>query len=295
MLPALDRLRSFECAARTLNFTAAGHELGLTQAAVSQHIKLLEAELGRPLFRRLPRGVELTLDGAAYLPHVQAAFGSLGRSTQALFGPDRRATLTLCGPISFMALWLAPRLVRLQAALPRIRLTLTTMSVPADYEASATDFDLRFGTGSFPGRSSHRLTMERLLPMAAPRLIERIGPSGDWTTLPLLSVTGAREMWPDWFAAARLSPARETVLRCDSFIIAYEAARHGSGVLLGAQALASASLADGSLIALSTIALSHQAGHFVTYAAGRSLGRAENELLDWLLHEATEPHPQSTG
>lgn len=76
----------------TLNFTAAGPELGLTQAAICQHIKLLEVDLGASLFRRLPRGVELTPEGAAYLPHVQAAFHSLTCGTEDLFGAHAETT-----------------------------------------------------------------------------------------------------------------------------------------------------------------------------------------------------------
>ena len=45
-LPHLPWLRSFEAAARRLNFTLAGEELGLTQAAMSQHVSALEAALG---------------------------------------------------------------------------------------------------------------------------------------------------------------------------------------------------------------------------------------------------------
>ena len=41
----LNWLRSFEAAARLLSFTGAGLEIGLTQTAVSQHIKALEARL----------------------------------------------------------------------------------------------------------------------------------------------------------------------------------------------------------------------------------------------------------
>ena len=48
----LNWLRTFEAAARHLSFTAASHELGLTQTAVSQHIKGLETKLGQNLFIR---------------------------------------------------------------------------------------------------------------------------------------------------------------------------------------------------------------------------------------------------
>ena len=54
-LPPLSALRVFEAAARRLNFTRAAEELGMTQAAVSYQIKLLEERIGAPLFVRQPR------------------------------------------------------------------------------------------------------------------------------------------------------------------------------------------------------------------------------------------------
>ena len=59
-LPPLAAVRVFEAAARHRNFTKAAAELGMTQAAVSYQVKLLEERVGAPLFLRGPRNVELT-------------------------------------------------------------------------------------------------------------------------------------------------------------------------------------------------------------------------------------------
>ena len=59
-LPSLVALRAFEAAARHMSFTAAAHELSVTQGAISRHIKSLETYLRVALFRRLPRVIELT-------------------------------------------------------------------------------------------------------------------------------------------------------------------------------------------------------------------------------------------
>ena len=73
-LPPLNWLRAFEASARALSFTEAAQELHMTQSAVSQQIKSLESALGRQLFHRRARGLELTDIGRGYLPTVQAAF-----------------------------------------------------------------------------------------------------------------------------------------------------------------------------------------------------------------------------
>ena len=68
-LPPLNSLRAFEAAARRLSFTRAAEELGVTQAAISHHVRVLEDRLGFRLFRRLNNGLLLTEKGEAYSCH----------------------------------------------------------------------------------------------------------------------------------------------------------------------------------------------------------------------------------
>ncbi len=59
-LPSLNGLRVFEVVTRHLNFRLAAEELGVTQAAVAQQMRGLEAELGLKLFERQPRTLVMT-------------------------------------------------------------------------------------------------------------------------------------------------------------------------------------------------------------------------------------------
>ncbi|WP_240913890.1 LysR family transcriptional regulator [Sphingomonas sp. HDW15A] len=68
----LDLLRAFVLVADVGGFTRAGERLGRTQSAVSLQIKRLEELVGRPLFLRGPRLLELTRDGQKLLPHARA-------------------------------------------------------------------------------------------------------------------------------------------------------------------------------------------------------------------------------
>ena len=74
-IPSMSALATFEAAARLTSFTAAATELGVTQAAVSRQIKLLEEELNTRLFIRANRRVVLTSAGEAYV-----VYGSSARS-----------------------------------------------------------------------------------------------------------------------------------------------------------------------------------------------------------------------
>lgn len=276
-LPPLDWLRSFEAAARLSNFTAAAAELGLTQAAVSQHIRSLEERLKQPLFIRLARGVELTPQGAAYLPHLQSAFAVIANSTRDLFEPKTIQSVTIRSPISFAVLMIAPILPELAKDLPFVQLQIETIHTPADYGERSGMLDIRFGNGSFAGRQADRLTRETLTPMAAPGLAKM----PNWPELPKLTVVGAREMWGEWFAAAGLVPDVGPAHKFDSFVAALEATRHGAGMVLGSRPLADAALLDGSLVTLSDFALSSGAGHYLTAPSGAHLSRAEDDVRQW--------------
>ena len=82
--PSLNGLKAFEAAARHLSFKASAAKLGVTAGAVSQQVKRLEMSLGISLFRRLPQGLLLTREGAAYLPEVSRAFDVLTDATEAV-------------------------------------------------------------------------------------------------------------------------------------------------------------------------------------------------------------------
>src|SRR3954451_15052818 len=76
-LPPLSAVRVFESAARHQNFTRAAEELGMTQAAVSYQIRLLEERLGLPLFARSKGRVTMTDAARRIAPLVATAFQTL--------------------------------------------------------------------------------------------------------------------------------------------------------------------------------------------------------------------------
>ena len=76
-IPPLSAIRAFEASARLMSFTKAAAELGMTQAAVSYQIKLLEERLGTPLFLRQPRALALSEAGQWLAPRTTEAFDVL--------------------------------------------------------------------------------------------------------------------------------------------------------------------------------------------------------------------------
>lgn len=255
----LEWVRVFEVAGRTGNFTAAAREIGLTQAAVSQRIQNLESRLGARLFTRAARGVALTVEGEAWLPHVQQALRNLDRSADALFGKPLQK-LVLSASASVIQLWIVPRLATL-ASHAQVQLSLATMTVEPDFARSNAAIEIRYGDGNWPGMDSARLYPERLAPLAAPALLRG---AARWQALPCIAVSGPRPGWQEWAAFSGDAAPPAPRYRFDSFVAALGAAREGLGVILGSEALCATALADGTLVRLSDDTLVAHGGYWMT-------------------------------
>ena len=80
----LHQLRVFHAAVTSGGFTRAGEDLHLSQSTVSQHIKLLEQELGCPLFLRVGKRVQVTEAGQVLLPYAERIFRDLKNAEMAV-------------------------------------------------------------------------------------------------------------------------------------------------------------------------------------------------------------------
>ncbi len=109
-------LRSFAMLAQNGSFTSAADELGLTQAAVSQHIRHLEDALG-PLLIRRPRALELTPAGKALLEYCSDMEVANDRLRARLSADGESGVVGLITPGS-IGLFLYPRLLDLQGKTP---------------------------------------------------------------------------------------------------------------------------------------------------------------------------------
>ena len=109
-LPPLAWFRAFESAARRLSFTAAAEEIGMTQSAVSQHVKSLETSLGVALFIRRARGLSLTDDGRKLLPQVSSALETLTVAARNFDTVPSKNALTVAASVSVAQWLISPRL-----------------------------------------------------------------------------------------------------------------------------------------------------------------------------------------
>ena len=166
-------MEAFLAIARSGGFTRGSAALHLSQPATSRRIKLLEAELGAPLFDRLGRGVTLTEAGRAFLPHAQALLASMRDgidAVNAVRGTGHgTVTLALVGTLASSSL--AARLSRLCQEHPGLDLRLRT-ALSAEISALVLRGDaavgLRYGTDPDPGLVSVIIHQERLVPVCPP-------------------------------------------------------------------------------------------------------------------------------
>ena len=160
-LPSLNALRMFEVVARHLNFRLAAEELGLTQAAVAQQIRGLEASLEIRLFERLPRGLGLTDAGRAYSASIRSALAMIDEATR-LLRPES-SQLTVSVTPTFASKWLIPRLGGFAERNPEIDLRLLATDRLAHFHTDGVDIAVRYGQPPFAGGLNAELLMEQRL------------------------------------------------------------------------------------------------------------------------------------
>jgi LysR family glycine cleavage system transcriptional activator len=288
--PPLNWLRSFEAAARLMSFTRAAAELNMTQAAISQQIKGLEAHLGASLFNRLPRSLELTETGKAYLPAVHEAMERLAAATNEIFGEGRGRLLTVRVNLVFFTRWLAPRLARFRARHPDIGLRFNSNIWLTEHEKVAAQLDIRYGKGNWPGLDADRLTWDSLMPVCSPELAQGVAAQSmdeALTANTLLHVIGYEEGWGYWLRRAGLTHLDASHgMQFDTLITALEMAERGHGIALGRTSLVAGALAEGGLVAPFDVEAPTSEAFYVVSARGQYQPPQARAFRDWLVEEA---------
>ncbi len=147
----LNWLRTFEAVARLSSFSGAAVQLNMSQSAVSQQIRLLEGKLGRRLFLRKRRTIELTVAGRAYLGVVREALQHVEHGMATIFNSVAQGVLEVSVNNSFAQMWLAPRVREFTTRYPLVTLRLYGVNWEADAPPSSAELEIRYGKGVWPG------------------------------------------------------------------------------------------------------------------------------------------------
>jgi LysR family glycine cleavage system transcriptional activator len=283
-------LRAFEVAARHLSLSAAGQELSVTTAAVSQQVRLLEQRLGVPLFVRHSRGLRLTRAGEALVPACRDSFGRLDAALAELFGQGGKNPLVVRVALGFARQWLFDKLASFSGQHPDIRVRVVASIWAGQPLDSSIDVDLRIATGPVAEAESHQLTRDEIFPVCSPRLAThrgRLRRPSDLRAQPLLATIGFAQGWREWFQAAKVKDAFPAPrLEFDSMRLALETAALGHGVALARTSYSEDLLRARQLKRLFDVRVLATDNLYLNLARGTPADTPAALFRDWLLSPA---------
>ncbi len=287
-LPPLAAVRVFEAAARHGNFTRAAEELGMTQAAVSYQVKLLEERLGVALFHRARRQVRLTEAGRRIAPLVSGAFDTLDKAFATVRAEDE-SMLTISTSQTFANTWLAWRLGGFQMLHPDMAVRLLVNDALIDFSSEDVDVAIRVGLGPWPGLTKDLLLRIDFTPMCSPDFLARHGGAiapADLMDLPLISPQDP--WWAYWLREAGVDVPDGVIkpgIRLDSQANEGNAAMAGQGVAMLTPFFWRNDLADGRLVRLSDQLSSRGDGYWLVRPEQRRNVPKIKRFREWLLAE----------
>ena len=285
-LPHPNWLRTFEAAARHSSFTAAAEELGLTAAAVSQQIRLLEAQLDTVLFERLPRGVQLTEVGQAYAQPIRNGFSDMAAATDGLFRTAKRQLVRVRASISCAALVIAPRLHAFRARYPDIEIELTTFVWADRFGAELSDIDIRFGYGEWNDGDVTHLGYEHAIPVCRPDYAASFGDDLSFGALAggqIVAIRGSETDWPrlaDQVGQPLQAPTQMNWV--DSSLLALQAIMTGPGTTMVFESFAEQYLEQGLLCAPLPDRLAVRPSHYVVRREGTGDRFEVQAVCNWI-------------
>jgi LysR family transcriptional regulator, glycine cleavage system transcriptional activator len=298
LLP-LNPLRAFEAAARHLSFTRAAEELGVTQGAVSRHIRALEQRLGFPLFARTAQGLHLEQGSRVYAQVLHDAFNRIARATDNLVATQTHSVLTIRGYTTFFIRWLIPRLPDFQRIHTDIEVRLVAATNPVDFDRDAVDIGFRYGRGHWRGWRSDPLFMDELFPVCSPGYLAQRDATAPATLIPqstLLHHNLRSGDWADWLALADCARARHDNHYFEDLSIVYECARASLGIAIGQRSYIEDDLESGRLVQPFNTVLHRDLGYYLVCPTERADAPKIALFREWLLsriaaHEPAEYTP----
>lgn len=296
-VPPLSALRTFEVAARHLSFTKAAAELHVTQGAVSQQIKQLEAALGFALFHRTPRALTLTEKGEALAETAQRAFRRLFDKIEELRQPEEGGILTVSVSPSLAVKWLIPRLGRFYQRHPEVDLRIRPDPMVIDLlaESDSVDMAVRFGQGPFTDLVAVPFMHETVFAVASPDLLAKGPPlrhPRDLRHHTLLHSDSVRlevnsmanwEVWLTLLNVTDVDPGLGPTFPSSYMLL--QAAIHGQGVALTWAALADDDLRAGRLVRLFDRAIEGSMSYFALTTQAAARKAKVIAFRDWLVEE----------
>ncbi|MCU7369316.1 LysR family transcriptional regulator [Pantoea stewartii] len=274
-------LKAFEASARHLNFTKAAQELYVSQAAVSHQIRLLEENLGVSLFKRLPRGLEMTNESKLLLPDVVEAFKILEKAYGQFEKGMLKETISVACVGTFAMGWLLPRLEVFNELHPNIDINLRTNNNVVNIVAEGLDVAIRYGDGNWPSTQNVLILNAPLTILCRPDTAERLKKPSDIRNEQLLR-SYRQDEWMNWFKNAEVDPFHINGPVFDSSRLIVDAALMNGSLALVPASMFSAEVEQGLLVQPFNITSANE-GYWFTFQNKRANNNAIDLFRNWIV------------
>jgi LysR family glycine cleavage system transcriptional activator len=250
-IPSLAALRAFDACARTGSFSAAARALNVTHAAIAQHVRAIETQLGQSLMVRVGKTMQLTENGETLAAALAEGFGHIISGVQQVANDAASSPLKLSMTPSFAENWLMPKLPSFWETHPEITVSITPDNAVVDLRRDGFDLAIRYGLGDWPGVDAAFLVPADYAVVAAPTLFD------DPQTACVSELTKALWLFERVHQAHRKwAEENVTEFACcqvkelPTLNMVLSAVRAGGGATVMSLALVADDIAQGKLIAL---------------------------------------------
>ncbi|WP_282604791.1 LysR family transcriptional regulator [Pelagibius sp. Alg239-R121] len=285
----MNAIRAFDAAARHGSFAQAADELGVSHAAVSRHVRNLEAELGVALFERYARHIVLTGEGSLFARTAADSLNGLEIGTGRLRRGGGRGTVVLDIESDLATRWLMPLLTDETLTALNINLDVRIRPDPPRSVLGDADLAITWGAASCTGFKATPFLDFEAFPIAAPSLLAAGPDPGDrafFTSHRLIHERGIY-WWRRYFDAMELNfddaAAHVFVNRAH---LSIDAAVRGLGLAIGDNVICRDHLASGALIRLPGPVLASREHYHLLLPSTAALSGPVRKVADWLLEQA---------
>lgn len=288
-LPPLRSLLAFEAIVRHGSVSRAAAELGVSQPAVSQQLRVIERHFGRRMLERTGAGLRMEADVELYAAKLRSAIESIRSASQTLHERsaeiDKQLTVSVLA--TFAQCWLIPRLAGFQQRFPDIDVRLLTTSRPIDLIRDDVDLSIRCGNGEWLHHSSQFLVANRVFPVASAAYLQNrpIRSVDDLRSAVLIRVDAPprNRDWSIWLTAAQADALRPRAWQTYSTSTqALEAATAGMGIAMAHTPFVIDSLNSGRLISPFTQACPDADGdYYLVSREQRDIATRVHLFQDW--------------
>lgn len=293
LLPSASSLIVFEAAGRLSSFTAAGRELGMTQAAVSYAVKGIEQQLGVALFQRRHRQVRLTEHGERFHADVTLGLSHIRKSAEEMRAIGAGRHVTLSASTAFASFWMMPRLQKFRDELPDIDLRIQTADRDVDLSAEGIPLGVRGGTpDNLPDYEVMTIAEEEIFAVAGPSYLAKAGTPASPADLASHRLIHLAEPfrravdWREWLESAGVAKPPPRGLVINDYALVIQAVMEGEGVALGWRHLTERLISRGLLVRVTDHVLGTGAAFHVAWPKTRALTGSVRKVRDWLVANA---------